>query len=188
MGVRPGNWAPISHAEAQRTGARGLERAPLSFSKGNGPSGSAEHNLWAGSCGSGAQLIQGVAKSLRQVLVAVALAVTIAAACTSPGWGQVGFKTTQMLQGATIEFGQQITSLTSTNESSAILVKIAPGGTTGRLMHPVPIARYLPEGTVIEVRESGGQMVHHAGTAHFDPINTLLYRVGALPAPGAPSR
>src|ERR1700730_10908861 len=93
-----------------------------------------------------------------------------------------------MLQGATMEFGQQITSLTSTNESSVILVKVAPGGTAGRLMHPVPIACYLLEGTVIEVRESGGQMVHHAGTAHFDPINTCLHRVGALPAPGAPSR
>ena len=79
------------------------------------------------------------------VVTGTALAVLLV---TRADLGQVGFKTTSLMQTTKTEVGQDIHYPGAHPQITMLLLEIAPGGQTGRHMHPVPSANYVLEGEV----------------------------------------
>ena len=82
---------------------------------------------------------------------------------TSAGWSQVGFRATPVMKETKTEVGQDIQYPNAHPQVTMLLLEIAPGGQSGRHMHPVPSANYVLGGEV---------------TIEIEGHNTVTYRVG----------
>ena len=104
------------------------------------------------------------------VLFALAFIVTIPG---PPAVGQVGFKSTTILQSQTTVTGQPIEFPLFRNQFTGILLELAPGGETGVHLHPFPLAVIVLEGTVTVEMEGHPPGVFNAGQAFVETINTF---------------
>jgi quercetin dioxygenase-like cupin family protein len=57
-------------------------------------------------------------------------------------------------------------------EIESVLVEIAPGGESGRHMHPVPTYVYVLEGTLTVEMDQGSQREYSAGSGFLESLNT----------------
>jgi quercetin dioxygenase-like cupin family protein len=88
-------------------------------------------------------------------------------------WGQQGFKATPVLNASTTIGGQKLAfPQTDKPAIASLLVEIAPGGETGRHMHPVPTYVHVLEGTVTVEMEDKSIHEFQAGTAFLEVLNT----------------
>ncbi len=114
---------------------------------------------------------------LRKVLIAIGGA-TVAVLITGTGWGQspfpgaVGLKATVLMQATKTSIGQDFQYPLLRPQITMALLKIAPGGQTGRHMHPVPIVLYVLEGTFTQATEGHGEKVLNAGDTVVESMNT----------------
>ncbi|OLD42014.1 MAG: hypothetical protein AUI83_19965 [Armatimonadetes bacterium 13_1_40CM_3_65_7] len=125
------------------------------------------------------------------VLFALAFIVTIPG---PPAVGQVGFKSTTILQSQTTVTGQPIEFPLFRNQFTGILLELAPGGETGVHLHPFPLAVIVLEGTVTVEMEGHPPGVFNAGQAFVETTMKallvfageegkapLVWRAGATP-------
>ncbi len=111
---------------------------------------------------------------LRKVLIAL-MAVTVAVLVTGAGWSQigpVGVKSSVVLQGTKTFTGQDLSYPLLKPQITAVLLEVAPGGNSGRHLHPVPQLGYVLEGTWTLVTEGQGEKVFGPGEAFLESINT----------------
>lgn len=78
-------------------------------------------------------------------------------------WGQVGFQAAMLLQSSTTVAGQPIQFPLFRNQITALRAELAPGGQTGRHMHPVPTFVYVLEGELTVEAEGHGTGVQSRG-------------------------
>ena len=109
---------------------------------------------------------------LRKVGIAIgAASVTMLVAVA--GWSQspVGFTPRVLMQATQTSIGQNILYPLFRSQLTTVLVEIAPGGQTGRHMHPVPVAVYVLEGS-ITVAHEGQEKTYKAGDAFVESVDT----------------
>ncbi|MGH2435815.1 MAG: cupin domain-containing protein [bacterium] len=87
------------------------------------------------------------------------------------GWSQVGFQAAMLLQSNTTATGQPIQFPTFRNQITALRAELAPGGQTGRHMHPVPTFVYVLEGELSVEADGHGAKVYKAGDAFLESVN-----------------
>ena len=110
---------------------------------------------------------------LRKVLIAIgAASVTVLVAVA--GWSQspVGFTPRVFMQATQTSIGQDILYPLFRSQITTVFVEIAPGGQTGRHLHPVPVAVYVLEGTIAVATEGKGEKTYKAGDAFVEPVDT----------------
>jgi quercetin dioxygenase-like cupin family protein len=106
----------------------------------------------------------------RKALITVlALAYLMAAAVVV--WSQVGFQAAMLLQSSTTAAGQPIQFPLFRNQITALRAELAPGGQTGRHMHPVPTFVYVLEGELTVEADGHGTKVYKAGDAFLEVVN-----------------
>ena len=97
----------------------------------------------------------------------------------------VGANATPILQSTTAAGGTPITyPKTDSAEVTALRLEIAPGGETGRHMHPNPTFVYVLEGAV-DVELDGGVVYHYQpGDCALEVVNTWhnAKNKGTIPA------
>ncbi len=101
------------------------------------------------------------------------LTIVLAALIATPAAAQATFSATPILQSRTTAGGAPIAyPKTDSAEVTALKVEIAPGGETGRHMHPNPTFVYVLAGA-IDVEMDGG-VVHSykAGDSYLEDVNT----------------
>jgi len=101
------------------------------------------------------------------------LAVAVLGFIATPAAAQYKFSATPILQSGTTVGGTAIAyPKTDSAEVTALVLDIAPGGETGRHMHPYPTFVYVLQGA-IDVEMDGG-MVHSykAGDSFLEVVNT----------------
>lgn len=86
--------------------------------------------------------------------------------------GAVGAKSTTLLQTSKTVIGQAFQYPQQSPEITALLVEIAPGGQTGRHLHPVPEFAYVLDGTVTVAIDGQGEKVYTAGQSFIEVMNT----------------
>jgi quercetin dioxygenase-like cupin family protein len=85
---------------------------------------------------------------------------------------QTNFKATPILQSGTTVHGKAIAyPATDSPEITALLLEIAPGGESGRHMHPNPTFVYVLEGT-LDVEMEGKTHSFKAGDSFLEAVNT----------------
>ncbi len=99
---------------------------------------------------------------LRRCLIALGTTLVVSLVSFA-GWSQVGFRATPLMQTTKTEVGQDIQYPNAHPQVTMLLLEIAPGGQSGRHMHPVPSANYVLGGEV---------------TIEVEGRNTLTYRTG----------
>jgi len=104
----------------------------------------------------------------RGILLATAL-VAVGAGLV---WGQVGLRSTTVLQTSTTAIGQPIEFPLMRNQFTGAIVEIAPGGQVGRHMHPVPNFVYVLEGQLTIEAEGHPARTYSAGEAFAESVNT----------------
>ena len=57
-------------------------------------------------------------------------------------------------------------------EIESVLIEIAPGGESGRHMHPVPTYVYVVEGTLTVEMDDGSPREYAAGSGFLESVNT----------------
>lgn len=57
-------------------------------------------------------------------------------------------------------------------EIESVLIEIAPGGESGRHMHPVPTYVYVLDGTLTVEMDDGSHREYSAGTGFLESLNT----------------
>ena len=57
-------------------------------------------------------------------------------------------------------------------EIESVLIEIAPGGESGRHMHPVPTYVYVLEGTITVEMDHGSPREYAAGSGFLESVNT----------------
>lgn len=89
-------------------------------------------------------------------------AATIILLVAMAGWSQnpVGFTPRLLLQATQTSTGQDIQYPLSRSQVTMLHVEIAPGGQTGRHMHPVPVAVYVLEGSITVATEGKGEKTY----------------------------
>lgn len=88
-------------------------------------------------------------------------------------WGQQGLVATPVLNASTTIGGQTIAfPKTDKPAMASIMVEIAPGGETGRHMHPVPTYVHVLEGTLTVEIEGGSRHEFQSGKAFLEAVNT----------------
>jgi len=97
---------------------------------------------------------------------------------------QVGFKATPLIQTTKTEAGQDIRYPSAPAQITTLLLEIAPGGQTGRHMHPVPSANYVLEGEVTIELDDHRQLTYRAGQAFVGAVQTWhnAFNRGPIPA------
>src|SRR5712691_7206700 len=101
------------------------------------------------------------------------LAVAVASLVATPAVAQVKFSATPILQsGATVAGVAIAYPKTDSAEITALRVDIAPGGETGRHMHPFPTFVYVLEGAVDVDMEGSGTHSYRAGDSFLEVVNT----------------
>jgi len=109
---------------------------------------------------------------LRKVGIAIgAASVTMLVAVA--GWSQspVGFTPRVLMQATQTSIGQNILYPLFRSQLTTVLVEIAPGGQTGRHMHPVPVAVYVLEGSITVAHEAQ-EKTYKAGDAFVESVDT----------------
>lgn len=86
--------------------------------------------------------------------------------------GAVGAKSTTLLQTSKTAAGQAFRYPQQSPEITALLVEIAPGGQTGRHLHPVPEFAYVLDGTVTVAIDGQGEKAYTAGQSFIEVMNT----------------
>lgn len=114
----------------------------------------------------------------------VLVAASLASLATSAGWSQVGFKTTPLMQTMKTEVGQDIQYPSAHHQITMLRLEIAPGGQTGRHMHPVPSANYVLEGEVTIELDGHTPLKYTAGQAFVGATHTWhnAFNRGMTPA------
>lgn len=97
---------------------------------------------------------------------------TFVSTLASSAFAQVGFRAAPVVQGTTTVTGQPIEFPLFRNQIASLLVEIAPGGETGRHLHPVPTFVYVLEGTTILAIDGRAPLTYTAGQAVLEPVNT----------------
>lgn len=99
--------------------------------------------------------------------------------CTGAAWSQysgavgaVGAKSTTLLETSRTAIDQHFQYPHQNAEVTALLVEIAPGGQTGRHMHPVPEVACVLDGAVTVAIDGHGEKVYKAGECLVEAINT----------------
>ena len=85
--------------------------------------------------------------------------------------GAVGAKSTTLLQTSKTAIHQDLQYPHQNAEVTALLVELAPGGQTGRHMHPVPEVACVLDGTVTVAIDGHGEKVYKAGDCLVEAIN-----------------
>jgi quercetin dioxygenase-like cupin family protein len=116
-------------------------------------------------------------------LVAIGTALVVSLV-TGTGWSQVGFKATPLMQTTQTEVGQDIQYPSAHPQITTLLLEIAPGGQTGRHMHPVPSANYVLEGEVTIELDGHNPLTYRAGQAFVGATQTWhnAFNRGTTPA------
>ena len=119
----------------------------------------------------------------RKCLVSIGTAL-VALLVSSVGLSQVGFKVTPLIQTTKTEVGQDIRYPSAHAQITTLLLEIAPGGQTGRHMHPVPSANYVLEGEVTIELDDHRQLTYRAGQAFVGAVQTWhnAFNRGTIPA------
>lgn len=86
--------------------------------------------------------------------------------------GAVGAKSTTLLQTSKTAIDQDFRYPHQNAEVTALLVEIAPGGQTGRHMHPVPEVACVLDGAVTVAIDGHGEKVYRAGDCLVEAVNT----------------
>jgi len=108
---------------------------------------------------------------MRKTVFVTVLALAFVMVAAIAVWSQVGFQATAVLQSSTTG-GQPIQFPLFRNEITALRAELAPGGQTGRHMHPVPTFVYVLEGELTVEADGQGTKVHKAGDAFLEVVNT----------------
>jgi quercetin dioxygenase-like cupin family protein len=111
----------------------------------------------------------GEVSHVTQLLVAAGTALVVLRVARVAS-AQVGVKTTSLLQTTKTEVGQDIRYPSAHPEITMLLLEIAPGGQTGRHMHPVPSANYVLEGEVTIELEGLKRLTYPAGQAFVGAV------------------
>lgn len=112
------------------------------------------------------------------VIASVALAVGLGLLWAQGARGQVGVKTTVVLQTSTTAQGAALQFPLFRNQFTGVLFELAPGGRVGRHRHPVPNVVYVLEGELTVEADGHPPRTYRAGQAfsegdHWhDGINT----------------
>jgi quercetin dioxygenase-like cupin family protein len=85
--------------------------------------------------------------------------------------GAVGASSTTLIQTSKTSIGQAFRYPPQSPEITALLVEIAPGGQTGRHLHPVPEFAYVLDGTVTVAIDGQGEKVYSAGQGFIEAMN-----------------
>ncbi|OFX13358.1 MAG: hypothetical protein A2V59_10465 [Armatimonadetes bacterium RBG_19FT_COMBO_69_19] len=108
---------------------------------------------------------------MRKTVFVTVLALAFVMVAAIAVWSQVGFQATAVLQSSTTGAGQPIQFPLFRNEITALRAELAPGGQTGRHMHPVPTFVYVLEGELTVEADGQGTKVHKAGDAFLEVVN-----------------
>ena len=92
--------------------------------------------------------------------------VTITTAQQAPKVSPV-VKATATASGQKLQYPQ-----TDRPEIESVLIEIAPGGESGRHMHPVPTYVYVLEGTLTVESDHGSPRDYAAGSGFLESVNT----------------
>ena len=92
--------------------------------------------------------------------------VTITTAQQAPKVSPV-VKATATASGQKLQYPQ-----TDKPEIESVLIEIAPGGESGRHMHPVPTYVYVVEGTLTVEMDDGSPREYPAGSGFLESVNT----------------
>ena len=76
-------------------------------------------------------------------------------------------KATATASGQKLQYPQ-----TDKPEIESVLIEIAPGGESGRHMHPVPTYVYVVEGTLTVEMDDGSPREYAAGSGFLESVNT----------------
>jgi quercetin dioxygenase-like cupin family protein len=119
----------------------------------------------------------------RRCLMALGTALLVSLS-TSAGWSQVGFRATPLMKTTKTEVGQDIQYPNAHPEVTTLLLEIAPGGQSGRHMHPVPSANYVLGGEVTIEVEGGNTLTYRTGQAFVGAMQTWhnAFNRGTTPA------
>jgi quercetin dioxygenase-like cupin family protein len=115
--------------------------------------------------------------------VLLGAALVVAALLTSAGRAQTGFQATVLLQASQTAAGQPIQFPLFRNQITALRAELAPGGQTGRHMHPVPTFVYVLEGELTVEAEGHATKVYKAGDAFLEVVNTWHNGINRTNAP-----
>lgn len=83
----------------------------------------------------------------------------------------IGFTVTPLLEASKTFTGQPIRFPQGDNQLTAVLAEIAPGGQSGRHMHPVPLFVYILEGSLTIEMEGHGTHTFTAGQSLAEVTN-----------------
>ncbi len=119
----------------------------------------------------------------RRCLIALGTALLVSL-ITSAGWSQVGFRATPLMKTTKTEVGQDIQYPNGHPQVTMLLLEIAPGGQSGRHMHPVPSANYVLGGEVTIEIEGQNIVTYRAGQSFVGATQTWhnAFNRGTTPA------
>ena len=101
------------------------------------------------------------------------LAVAVLGLIATPATAQYKFSATPVLQSGTTVGGTAIAyPRTDSAEVTALVLDIAPGGETGRHMHPYPTLVYVLEGAIDVEMDGGVVHTYKAGDSFLEAVNT----------------
>ncbi|HXF83494.1 MAG TPA: cupin domain-containing protein [bacterium] len=99
-------------------------------------------------------------------------ALILAASISGVAWAQAaGMKVTTVLQTSTTPAGQPIQFPLFRNQLIARVVEIAPGGQSGRHMHPLPVLVYVLEGELTVEADGQPARTYTTGQAAAEVVN-----------------
>ena len=82
-------------------------------------------------------------------------------------------KVSPVVKATATETGQKLQyPQTDKPEIESVLIEIAPGGESGRHMHPVPTYVYVVEGTLTVEMDDGSPREYAAGSGFLESVNT----------------
>lgn len=150
-----------------------LERRDRRRARFRGRTGIAAQDSWFSRRGWLGTMKQWEVRAMRTKALLLSAAMVLSALAGGTGWAQQGFKATPVLKASTTVGGQKIQYPTTDKpEIVSVLAEIAPGGETGRHMHPVPLYVHVLEGTLTVEIEGVGRRDFPAGTGFLEVVNT----------------
>lgn len=120
---------------------------------------------------------------MRQKMLISVVALAFMMVATVAVWSQVGFQATAVLQSSTTAAGQPIQFPLFRNQITALRAELAPGGQTGRHMHPVPTFVYVLEGELTVEADGHGTKVYKTGDAFLESVNNWHNGINRTNAP-----
>ena len=82
-------------------------------------------------------------------------------------------KVSPVVKATATETGQKLQyPQTDKPEIESVLIELAPGGESGRHMHPVPTYVYVVEGTLTVEMDHGSPREYAAGSGFLESVNT----------------